>query len=430
MINQLGRYKILEELGRGAMGVVYKARDLHIDRDIALKSVDLENLSAKEKEEYQLRFHQEARAAGRLNHPNIVSIHDAGEIGNFCYIAMELLEGRQLQQLLDENNLLSLDEILDIAIQAATGLAYVQQYGIVHRDIKPSNLVVLRDGRIKIVDFGIAKMPFSLISTQTRMIMGSPLYMSPEQVMAHPVDHRSDIFSLGIVLYQILTNQLPFKGEDVHAVMYQIVNAVPPKPSALNVLIPDMLDPIVAKCLAKNPDERYQSASELARDLRACRAKLIEAQAGLAQLKRIGKAGESNIHQLIYESRPSAGIDEDALIDILDRTQYKNLRLGISGLLVFHNGKFMQLLEGEEKQVKELFEIIRRDPRHTDVTVTLETDSQTRIMPSWVMGFHVDSKQGNKVSEQSFYLAPDITMQICASMGGAVGQKFLEFLRT
>ena len=428
MINQLGRYEIIEELGRGAMGIVYKARDPLIDRFVAIKAIDLHSLSKNERAEYAARFDLEARAAGGLNHPNIVTIHDVGQSGDVVYIAMEILEGRELQNIISDKQRLSMDEILDIAIQVATGLAFANQHGIVHRDIKPSNIMVLQDRRVKIVDFGIARMASALMHTEDGKIIGSPLYMSPEQVLSHAIDSRSDIFSLGIVLHQMLTGQLPFFSDNENSVMYQIVNEDSPRPSSLQPEVPDMLDPIVFKCLAKNPAERYQSAGELADDLRSCRAKLLNSQTALERLKRFKKTDIPPIHQLIYVSRPTTAITEAELVDILTQSQYKNIRLDLSGLLVFHDGKFMQLLEGGKKEVDELFATIRRDPRHTDVKVVLETDCYHRCMPSWVMGFSTGGKIEDKISAQNYYIPPDVTMQICVSMEGDAGQKFLQFI--
>lgn len=271
MISHLGRYEIIEELGRGAMGLVYKAKDPLIERLVAIKAINLQGLDESEKGEYEARFYQEAKAAGRLNHPNIVTIHDLGETGDVAYIAMELMEGCELQNFIADKSGLSLDEMLDIAIQVATGLAYAHQNGIVHRDIKPSNIMVLSNNHVKIADFGIAQMTSSLMATKTGIIMGSPLYMSPEQVLSHSIDARSDIFSLGIVLHWMLTGQLPFAGENANSVMYQIVNEPSPKPSSLNSEIPEKLDAIVSKCLEKKPEDRYQNADELAGDLLSCR---------------------------------------------------------------------------------------------------------------------------------------------------------------
>ncbi len=270
MIKQLGRYEMLCELGQGAMGVVYKARDPLIDRVVAIKTINL-GLALDEKEEYEGRFYQEARAAGRLNHPNIVTIYDVGKSGNIAFIAMEFLQGSELRDLLREERGMPVSQIVDIVAQVAEGLSYAHQHGIVHRDIKPSNIMLVRDGRIKITDFGIARMPSSAVHTQTGMVLGSPKYMSPEQVLGKEIDRRSDIFSLGVMLYEMLTGTSPFVVENVNAIMYQTLNLVPPAPSTLNPEVPDMLNFIVAKALAKGVEDRYQNALDLAKDLRACR---------------------------------------------------------------------------------------------------------------------------------------------------------------
>lgn len=274
MISHLGRYEIIKELGRGAMGVVYEAKDPLIDRIVAIKTINLQDMKPHEKQEYESRFYQEARAAGGLSHPNIVTIHDLGESGGTAYIAMELLKGCELQNLLKNEQPLPVDQSLNIVIQVATGLAYAHEHGIVHRDIKPSNIMVLKDNQIKIADFGIARMTASLLSTETGKVMGSPLYMSPEQVLNHPIDARSDIFSLGTLLFQMLTGQVPFSGDNANSVMYQIVHEYPQKPSLINPKVPDALNAIVSKCLSKNQDDRYQNAEELANELQTCREML------------------------------------------------------------------------------------------------------------------------------------------------------------
>ncbi len=270
MISQLGRYEVLGELGQGAMGVVYKARDPLIDRVVAIKTINL-GLALEEKEEYEGRFYQEAKAAGRLNHPNIVTIYDVGKSGDVAYIAMEFLQGRELRDIMNDGDRLPVDQVLDIVAQVALGLAYAHEHEIVHRDVKPSNIMVVRDGHVKITDFGIARMASSAVRTQTGMVLGSPKYMSPEQVMGKNIDQRSDIFSLGVMLYEMLTGQAPFNGENVNAIMYQTLNAAPPLPNSLNPAVPEMLNFIVAKALAKSVDDRYQNAKDFAADLRACR---------------------------------------------------------------------------------------------------------------------------------------------------------------
>jgi serine/threonine protein kinase len=219
---------------------------------------------------YEKRFYQEARAAGGLNHPNIVTIYDIGRSESLCYMAMEFIEGAELRTLLLPGKPLPVQKALSIAAQVAEGLAYAHERGVVHRDIKPANIMVPETGPVKITDFGIARMRTSNVQTQTGMMMGSPKYMSPEQVIGKRADHRSDLFSLGVILYEMLTGAAPFTGESVNAVMYQIVNFVPPAPSAINPATPPALDAIVARMLAKALDERAQSAAEIARGLRDC----------------------------------------------------------------------------------------------------------------------------------------------------------------
>lgn len=276
MKTKLGRYEIIETLGRGSMGVVYKARDPLIDRIVAIKAIDLHAMQPEERKRYEARFRQEAKAAGALSHPNLVTIHDLGESDDVAYIAMEFLEGEEVGKLKD----LSVDEALNIAIQAASGLYYAHQHGIVHRDIKPPNIMLLRNNQVKICDFGIARLASPLLRTRTGVIMGSPLYMSPEQILGKPVDKRSDIFSLGIVIYEMLTDSTPFSASTSDKVMRAIVDETPAKPSSLNPAVNSMLDDITAKCLAKDPNERYQNAGDLENDLRVCRGVLMQLQTG------------------------------------------------------------------------------------------------------------------------------------------------------
>jgi serine/threonine-protein kinase len=266
---KLGRFEVLAEIGRGAMGIVYKAKDPMLERVVAIKTINMA-MDRDGAEMYEKRFYQEARAAGGLNHPNIVTVYDIGKTDTECYMAMEYIEGAELRTLLTPGKPLPVDRALTIAAQVAEGLAYAHERGVVHRDIKPANIMVPEAGPVKITDFGIARMRSSNVQTQTGMMMGSPKYMSPEQVIGKRADHRSDIFSLGVILYEMLTGTAPFTGESVNAVMYQIVNFVPPAPSALNPAAPGSLDAIVARMLAKSLDDRYQSAAEIARGLREC----------------------------------------------------------------------------------------------------------------------------------------------------------------
>ena len=271
MISHLGRYEIVGELGQGAMGVVYKATDPLIDRIVAIKTITL-SLAQEERDEYEARFYQEAKAAGRLSHPNIVTIYDVGRSGDIAYIAMEFLQGRELRDILNDDKLLPVDQVLDIVAQVAMGLAYAHEHGVIHRDIKPSNVMVGRDCQVKITDFGIARMASAAVRTQTGMVLGSPKYMSPEQVMGKLTDQRSDIFSLGVMLYEMLTGQPAVHGGERqrdHVPDPECDPATSKRP--LNPAVPEMLNFIVAKALAKDLDNRYQNARDLANDLRACR---------------------------------------------------------------------------------------------------------------------------------------------------------------
>jgi len=270
---QLGRYVIQSELGRGAMGVVYKATDSVLERAVAVKTVNMA-LEREGADRYEARFYQEARAAGSLNHHNIVTVHDVGKSGEVVYMAMEYIEGVELRTLMAEGQRLGLAQALSIAAQIAEGLGYAHSRGVVHRDIKPANIMVVPNGPVKITDFGIARRRSSAELTQTGVLLGSPKYMSPEQVIGKRADHRSDIFSLGVILYEMLCGAAPFNGENVTALMYQTVNFVPPAPSALNPQVPQLLDHIVARMLAKLVEERYQDAQEAARELRECERQL------------------------------------------------------------------------------------------------------------------------------------------------------------
>jgi eukaryotic-like serine/threonine-protein kinase len=281
-LSRLGRYEIQSEIGRGAMGVVYKATDPVLDRTVAIKTINL-SPNQSERAEFEARFYQEAKAAGGLSHPNIVTVYDVGDSSDVAYMAIEFLEGSELHDLTGEGRMLPVDKAIDIAAQVADGLGYAHERGVVHRDIKPANIMVLHAGPVKITDFGIARMRHSEVKTQVGVLLGSPRYMSPEVVVGKRADGRSDIFSLGIILHEMLTGAAPFSGETMSALMFQTINFVPPAPSAVNPAVPPMLDFIVAKMLAKNLDERYQDARELANDLRECLTQLRLAKAAARQ---------------------------------------------------------------------------------------------------------------------------------------------------
>jgi serine/threonine-protein kinase len=271
-IKKVGRYRIISELGRGAMGVVYKAEDPNLDRAVALKTISLDK-DAEGKAEYQKRFFVEAKAAGKLNHPNIVHTYDFGEVDGMAFLAMELLEGTDLRKRVQQGVIPSI-EAVEIACQVAEGLAYAHQRGIVHRDIKPANIMLPERGPAKIMDFGLARMRLADHKTSTGIVLGTPRYMSPEQISGQPVDQRSDIFSLGIVLWEMLTGKRLFSGTEMAQVSHSITYTEHEPPTRINPELPSMLDFVVARALKKDPSVRYQDADEMAADLHTCLAEL------------------------------------------------------------------------------------------------------------------------------------------------------------
>lgn len=268
----LGRYEIQKELGRGAMGIVYLGKDPKINRLVAIKTMMLgdgeDPAGAKEIKE---RFFREAESAGTLNHPNIVRIFDAGEEQDVSYIAMELLDGEDFTKFTAKEGLLPMEKTLEYAALVADALDYAHAQGVVHRDIKPANIMLIKDGSLRVTDFGIARLTGSS-KTATGTVMGTPSYMSPEQVAGKKVDGRSDLFSLGVTVFELLTGEKPFKGgEGIGTLLFQIANDPHPDVCAVNAAIPKAVAQVIDKVLTKNPDERYQKGSELAKDLRACK---------------------------------------------------------------------------------------------------------------------------------------------------------------
>src|ERR1700741_2481674 len=263
-----GRYEFIDELGRGAMGVVYKAMDPVIGRTVAVKTIRLsEQGTGLSRPELLARFQTEARAAGLLTHPNIVVVYDAGEEDGLYFITMELIEGKSLQALLDSGHSFPVPRVLRIMEQTCSALQLAHERNIIHRDIKPANLMLTADDTVKVTDFGTAKiLQFGTVQ-QTTHVMGTPSYMSPEQVKGRPVDGRSDIFSLGVLLYEILTGEKPFPGQSITTVIYKIVNEEPIPPRTLNPSLHPGLNEIALRALAKEPEVRYQTCREMLEDL-------------------------------------------------------------------------------------------------------------------------------------------------------------------
>jgi len=265
----LGRYKVLKELGRGAMGVVYLGKDPTIQRFVAIKTMRLDEIDDPEKQqEVTARFFREAESTGRLSHPNIVTIYDAGEEHDLGYIAMEVLEGHTLKDWSRKPNLLPLDKLGPILATVAEALDYAHQQGIVHRDIKPANIMVTKDQIVKVMDFGIAKMASSS-KTQTNMVLGTPTYMSPEQIAGKKVDGRSDIFSLGVVLYELLSGRPPFTADNLSALLFAIAHHPYPSMNTIRPDLPPAVMEVLDRALQKDPALRFRRAGEFAQALRS-----------------------------------------------------------------------------------------------------------------------------------------------------------------
>ena len=277
-MDHIGRYEILAELGRGAMGVVYKARDPKIGRTIAIKTIKLaDKAAASETDKLRERLFREAQSAGRLSHPGIVTIYDVDEEAGMAYITMEFVEGKTLETQMDSAPILDFGFISDLLNQTAAALDYAHSKEIVHRDIKPANIMVTPDGGIKITDFGIARISSSKL-TQTGTVMGTPSYMSPEQVRSDPTDGRSDQFSLAVICYELVTGQKPFTGESLTSVMFKIVSAQATAPSELNPRVSEELGAVILRALSKDPADRYTS----------CRAFAEAAAKGCAPVVDVG----------------------------------------------------------------------------------------------------------------------------------------------
>lgn len=278
-----GRYQIINEIGKGTMGTVYKARDPNLDLFVALKVLHSDRVDS---ENFLTRFLKEAKVLGRLDRANIVRVYNVEKDDGNVYIAMELVEGESLHDIMKKKKF-SQEEIVKVGITIANVLDYAHQKGIIHRDIKPSNILIRSDNFLKITDFGIAHIqdPEAQEKTQAGEILGTPAYMSPEQVQGMSIDGRSDLFSLGIILYELCTGTRPFKGENISAIFQAILHNTPIPITKINSSIPSGLSQIIMKCLKNKPDERYQSGKQLADALKGC---LIDQQSATVVLSASG----------------------------------------------------------------------------------------------------------------------------------------------
>ncbi len=269
-LRKLGRYDIVRVLGKGAMGMVYEARDPNLDRRVAIKTIKVDALSQQASAEYEARFRTEARSAARLQHPHIVSVYDSGRHGDMAYLVMEFVQGDDLKQLLDRGITFSLAQTTHMMCDLLSALDYAHRQNIVHRDVKPANLMIEANGRVKLTDFGVARIQDAGDATRTRgSMVGTLKYMAPEQVQGLAVDARADIFAAGVLLYQLLTGRRPFDGASDFAIIQQIVAAAPAAPSTINAQLPPAIDAVLAQALAPSREQRFASAQAFAVALEA-----------------------------------------------------------------------------------------------------------------------------------------------------------------
>ena len=268
-VKSLGRYKVNGVLGKGAMGLVYDGHDAQLDRRVAIKTILTRNLDEKTAKHYEMRFRREVRAVARLNHPNIVQVYDFGTEGDLAYIVMEYIQGRELKDMLDAKEPLELGKIFKLMGELLGALDFAHEAGVIHRDVKPANVMIDTQGHAKLADFGVARVTETEgdqgEATRAGAMVGTPSYMSPEQIQGQTIDRRTDVFSAGILFYQLLTGQKPFEGVGMGLAM-KIVQTDPVPPTKL-VQIPPVIDAVVARALAKEADKRYQTAKAFAADL-------------------------------------------------------------------------------------------------------------------------------------------------------------------
>lgn len=330
---QFGRYEVLGELGRGAMGVVYKARDPQIDRLVAVKTICLRGAEPEAEEEFRSRFLNEAQAAGRLHHPGIVSVFDVGEDPETHdpYIVLEYVAGESLHKIVARDKKFELPRALQIAQEIAEALDYAHAQGVTHRDIKPGNILITQDGHAKIADFGIAKLNLAHFTIPGR-VMGTPAYMAPEQLSGEGADGRSDLFSLGVILYLMVTGHSPFQGNSATTVCFKVANREPIAASVLDLNLPPELDAVISRAMAKDPDERYPTGAELAADLRALQGEAAPSPAtnSLQAITAVVRRTQSQTARMAAPSAKSKRLP----LAVVRRVPVRDLILGLATILL------------------------------------------------------------------------------------------------
>ncbi len=366
MRTKLGKYVIKSELGHGSMGVVYWAEDPRLGRPVALKTM---SPTVAGDAELLKRFYREAQSAGQLRHPNIVTIYDIDEADGIPFIAMEFLEGESLEKIISARKDLPVVKKLNIVIQACKGLHYAHQHGIVHRDVKPANIVVLNDGLVKIVDFGIARIGGGSM-TRTGMVMGTPMFMSPEQVLGQTVDARSDIFSVGVILYEFLTYKNPFSSEDVPSILFKILNETPAPLSSLVPNYPPQLEKVVTRALARNREERHQTAEDMAFELQQAADSLsrhmveIYIQEGQRSLEEGNLTLAKESLQKVLEVDSNHDLAKSLLAKVQEKMYARQRGEKISQS--FRQAKEALQAEQFDEAIAHLDEVLRLEPGHAE----------------------------------------------------------------
>lgn len=288
-LETIGKYKVIDILGKGAMGIVYRALDPDINREVAIKTIRFDTvIDETGKNETLKRFMREAQAVGKLEHPNIATIYDVSREQDQTNIVMQLIDGKSLKDIIESGKKFTVPEVLSLMESLAEALGYAHEQGIVHRDVKPANILVDKKGKPHLVDFGVARLEKSTM-TSVGAIVGTPSYMAPEQVMGKKVDARADIFSLGVILYECLTQRRPFEGDHITTVVYKIAHEEPPALSDLEGGISEFLEPVVKKALAKRPEDRYQTCDEFFNDLHKCSLPLSAVETMVLDTQKIEK---------------------------------------------------------------------------------------------------------------------------------------------
>src|SRR5579864_3616074 len=369
---RFGRYEVVAELGRGAMGVVYKARDPQIDRLVAVKTVSLWGQNSDEEKEFRLRFMNEAQAAGRLHHPGIVSVFDVGESpeNQDPYLVLEYVAGESLNRILSREKKLALPVALKLAEEIADALDYAHAQGVIHRDIKPANILVTEAGHAKIADFGIAKLNLAHFTIPGR-VLGTPAYMAPEQLSGEGVDGRSDLFSLGVILYAMVTGHSPFQGTSATTVCFKVANREPIAASALDMTLPPQLDAVISRAMAKDANERYQRGSDFADDLRILQQSFKITSSTTSRRTSTGTATRSALTGSTSAMHPAAKVAAagEAIRYIVSKARIKDLILGAATVAL------LVILAAQLKLFNNRPESSSRAPLQVNSAATVNLDS-------------------------------------------------------